>query len=57
VAIALGGIFRDVVARIAPQDWLGAAAGYDFVYAIEVLLLCATLLTMIPLVRRVRVHA
>ena len=57
VAIALGGIVRDVVAGVAPQDWLGAAAGYDFVYAIEVLLLCATLLTMIPLVRRVRVHA
>ena len=54
VAIALGGIMRDLVSRLAPPDWLGAAAGYDFVYFTEVGLLFATLLTMIPLVARTR---
>jgi BCD family chlorophyll transporter-like MFS transporter len=54
VAIALGGILRDLVSRLTPPDWLGAAAGYDFVYVTEVGLLFATLLTMIPLVARTR---
>jgi BCD family chlorophyll transporter-like MFS transporter len=53
VAIALGGILRDVVHAYAPENSLGAAAGYDFVYCIEIVLLCATLVTMIPLLRRV----
>lgn len=52
IAIALGGILRDVVAAIAPQNALGAAAGYDIVYCIEIILLVATLVTMFPLVRR-----
>jgi BCD family chlorophyll transporter-like MFS transporter len=57
VAIALGGIIRDVVAAAAPRTTLGAAAGYDFVYAIEVILLLATLVTMVPLVRRTEAYA
>jgi len=57
LAIALGGIFRDVIARVAPQDFLGAATGYDFVYSLEVVLLLITLLTMTPLIRRVGVSA
>lgn len=57
LAIALGGIIRDIVAASVPQDAFGAAAGYQVVYAIEVLLLFATLVTMVPLVRRVGVFA
>jgi BCD family chlorophyll transporter-like MFS transporter len=53
VAIALGGILRDVVHAYAPENSLGAAAGYDFVYCLEIVLLCATLVTMMPLMRRV----
>jgi BCD family chlorophyll transporter-like MFS transporter len=51
VAIALGGIARDVVAGLAPHDLLGAATGYDFVYGVEIVLLVAALLTMVPLLR------
>jgi MFS transporter, BCD family, chlorophyll transporter len=54
VAIALGGILRDLVTAYGPQTSLGAAAGYDFVYCLEVVLLFATLITMIPLIRRRR---
>jgi MFS transporter, BCD family, chlorophyll transporter len=52
VAIALGGILRDIVHSVAPNTSLGAAAGYDFVYALEIILLFATLITMLPLIRR-----
>lgn len=51
-AIALGGIIRDVVAGFAPRSVFGAAAGYDLVYGIEIVLLVATLVTMLPLLRR-----
>ncbi len=56
IAIALGGIVRDVVAGTAPTTALGAATGYHFVYAIEVLLLIATLVAIIPLLRRAGVQ-
>ena len=52
LAIALGGIIRDVVAGIITQDGLGAAMAYDVVYGIEIILLLATLVTMVPLIRR-----
>ena len=51
LAIALGGIIRDVVAGFALPDAMGAAAAYDVVYCIELLLLVATLVTMLPLTR------
>ncbi|KIZ45788.1 MFS transporter, partial [Rhodopseudomonas palustris] len=51
-AIALGGILRDVVSAFAPTNAWGAAAGYNFVYCLELLLLLATLVTMVPLIRR-----
>jgi BCD family chlorophyll transporter-like MFS transporter len=57
IAIALGGVIRDIVAGIAPPNLLGAAAGYDFVYGIEIILLLATIATILPLVRRVGVYA
>jgi BCD family chlorophyll transporter-like MFS transporter len=56
LAIALGGIVRDVVAGTAPKTIAGAAAGYHFVYGIELILLVATLVAIVPLVRRVGVH-
>lgn len=52
VAIALGGIIRDVVATTAPQNALGAAAGYVSVYSLEIILLLATLVTMARLRHR-----
>jgi BCD family chlorophyll transporter-like MFS transporter len=51
LAIALGGIIRDVVSSVAPSNSLGMATGYDCVYCLEVMLLVATLFTMIPLIR------
>jgi BCD family chlorophyll transporter-like MFS transporter len=59
VAVALGGIIRDVVAGMVAPDQLmtelsGAATGYMFVYSIEVVLLCATLFAMVPLITRNR---
>ena len=57
VAIALGGIIRDLVAALTKDSPLGAAAGYECVYAIELALLIATLVAMAPLIRRVGVFA
>jgi len=57
LAIALGGIFRDAVTVLFPGHFLGPAMGYDFVYCLEVVLLCATLITIIPLTRYSTVHA
>jgi MFS transporter, BCD family, chlorophyll transporter len=57
IGIALGGIIRDVVAGFAPPTAFGAAAGYNMVYSIEIVLLFATLVTMGPLLRRVRAYS
>ncbi len=57
VAIALGGIVRDSVAGYASATEFGAASAYDIVYAIEIVLLLATLALMSPLIRRVRAYA
>jgi BCD family chlorophyll transporter-like MFS transporter len=51
LAIALGGVLRDLVAGLAVPV-LGNATGYDAVYSLELALLLATLLTMLPLMRR-----
>ncbi len=50
LAIALGGIIRDVVAGSVVHNGMGAAVAYDAVYGIEMILLLATLATMLPLV-------
>jgi BCD family chlorophyll transporter-like MFS transporter len=50
-AIALGGIIRDVVDGFAGQSSLGAATGYISVYSLELVLLLATLIAMVPLLR------
>jgi len=47
LAIALGGIIRDGVAGLSSP-----VMGYTAVYALEVLLLIATIVAMIPLLRR-----
>jgi BCD family chlorophyll transporter-like MFS transporter len=55
LAVALGGILRDVIAGMPNHQLLGPATGYVFVYALEVVLLAITLVSMIPLLRgRVR---
>ncbi|MBC7800046.1 MAG: PucC family protein [Gemmatimonadaceae bacterium] len=56
-AIALGGVIRDIVTGFAPRDAVGTALGYTVVYGIEILLLAATLVTMVPLMRRVEANA
>ncbi len=52
VAIALGGIIRDVANRGAPNDSPQAALGYQIVYTIEIAVLLATIVAMLPLLRR-----
>ncbi len=52
LAIALGGILRDVGASFLPPTELSAAMAYDLVYCLEVVLLLATIITMSPLLRR-----
>lgn len=56
VAMALGGIIRDVVNYLAMNHYLGLAlvdpsTGYVMVYLIEIALLIATIFAMIPLMK------
>jgi len=62
VAVAAGGILRDVVNSAGTRGWLGGmfngpATGYSLVYSIEIVMLIITLLAMMPLVRRAPVRA
>jgi BCD family chlorophyll transporter-like MFS transporter len=55
VGVAVGGLLRDAVQAwgpglFGPLPWPGAASGYAFVYAIEIVLLIATVWVMRPLV-------
>jgi BCD family chlorophyll transporter-like MFS transporter len=54
LAIALGGIIRDVAASLLGSHAAGAALAYDVVYAIEIAMLVATCLAMLPLLNRSR---
>lgn len=59
IAVALGGILRDVVAGAAARGTFGSAlagpaTGYSFVYALEILLMVGTIIAMVPLLRRRR---
>ena len=56
LAIALGGVLRDVIAGMAAPGPQGAAIAYDCVYGIELVLLLATLAAMVPLMRRVAAY-
>ncbi len=51
LAIALGGVLRDTVAGFVGAEGFGPALAYDAVYAIEIVLLLATLGIMLPLLR------
>ena len=64
VAVATGGVLRDVISELAGRGMLGAvqtgpATGYMFVYTLEAMLLIATVMVLGPLSRnwRVRAHA
>jgi BCD family chlorophyll transporter-like MFS transporter len=51
VAVALGGLLRDVVSALAAQGWFGGAlsgpaTGYAFVYAVEIAMLALTVYVM-----------
>ena len=53
VAVALGGIIRDAVTALPAHDiWGGPASGYTLVYCIEIVMLFATVVAMMPLLRR-----
>jgi BCD family chlorophyll transporter-like MFS transporter len=52
VAVALGGVLRDIIVKVFATNPLGPALGYISVYAIEIVLLIATLVAMVPLIRR-----
>ena len=52
LAIATGGIIRDVVASSPASGQFGHATGYICVYALEIILLVWTLATMAPLMRK-----
>ena len=53
LAIALGGVLRDLLALAAPTNLYRGALPYDGVYMLEIALLTLTLGLMAPLVRRV----
>ena len=55
VAVALGGLLRDIVSAMAAQGWFGQAlagpaSGYAFVYALEMLMLATTVAVMSGLI-------
>ena len=52
VAMALGGVIRDVVTAWAGPKSGGASLGYMAVYGLEIALLLGTLVAMGPLLRR-----
>ena len=52
LAIALGGVIRDLVAGLPTQLLFGPATAYDVVYGLEIFLLLAALGVMFPLLRR-----
>jgi BCD family chlorophyll transporter-like MFS transporter len=57
VAVALGGILRDVVGGFATREAFGpelanTATGYMFVYALEIVLMIATIVAMVPLLHK-----
>ena len=47
IAVALGGIIRDVVAMFS-----NSASGYMSVYSIEIILMLATIIIMLPLIKK-----
>lgn len=57
IAVALGGIIRDLVHAVLPWIPPEQGLGYVTVYSLEFVLLVATLVSMIPLLRRVRAKA
>ena len=52
LAVALGGIIRDVVHAFSPDAYGDLGIGYQAVYTLEIVLLCITLIALMPLLRR-----
>ncbi len=50
LAIAIGGVLRDLVSNLPLQGNFGPSTGYMCVYALEIILLIATLTVMAPLI-------
>jgi len=51
LAIALGGVLRDIVATMPLHGDFGPSIGYMFVYGLEIVLLVLTLAAMAPMIR------
>ena len=55
---AIGGVVRDLArGLVIMEGWPPAISGYVLVYALELLLLAAALIIMVPLVRHAREQA
>ncbi|MBB4197210.1 MFS transporter [Rhodoblastus sphagnicola] len=52
IAIALGGVIRDVVAGLPIEQPFGAATPYNTVYSLEIVFLLCAIVVMFPLLRR-----
>ena len=52
LAVALGGVIRDVVHALFATADRDHAIGYHSVYTLEIILLCITLIALMPLLRR-----
>jgi BCD family chlorophyll transporter-like MFS transporter len=52
LAVATGGVLRDIMAGLASAASMGPATGYIMVYALEATLMLVTLVIMAPLVRK-----
>ena len=56
-AVAFGGLVRDIVNGMSERNMFGRslsgpATGYSLVYSVEIVLMVITLLSMVPLIRR-----
>lgn len=49
IAIAIGGIIRDVIVNTPDADWFGTGTGYVAVFGLEIALLALTLVAVYPL--------
>jgi BCD family chlorophyll transporter-like MFS transporter len=57
LAIALGGVMRDLIASLYGWSAAGAVIAYNTVFAVEIVLLAATCIVIIPLLRGAKSQA
>jgi len=52
IAIAIGGVIRDIIINTPDADWFGPGTAYMAVFGLEIILLVLTLIAVIPLRRK-----